>query len=118
VPVAPRAGDPAFEARVRASFARQGVMTTIGARLTRVAAGAVEIELPFRSDLTQQHGFVHAGVITTIADSACGYAAFSLMPAEASVLTVEYKVNLLAPARGDRFVARGRVVKPGRTLTV
>lgn len=103
---------------MRASFARQSVMTTIGARLTRVTPGAVEIELPFRSDLTQQHGFVHAGVITTIADSACGYAAFSLMSAEASVLTVEYKVNLLAPARGDRFVARGRVMKPGRTLTV
>ena len=103
---------------MRASFARQSVMTTIGARLTRVTPGAVEIELPFRSDLTQQHGFVHAGVITTIADSACGYAAFSLMPAEASVLTVEYKVNLLAPAHGDRFVARGRVMRPGRTLTV
>jgi uncharacterized protein (TIGR00369 family) len=118
VPAAPPPRDQAFEVRVRASFARQSVMTTIGARLTRVTPGAVEIELPFRSDLTQQHGFVHAGVITTIADSACGYAAFSLMPAEASVLTVEYKVNLLAPARGDRFVARGRVMKPGRTLTV
>jgi uncharacterized protein (TIGR00369 family) len=83
-----------------------------------VSPGAVEIELPFRGDLTQQHGFVHAGIVTTIADSACGYSAFSLMPASASVLTVEYKVNLLAPARGERFVARGRVTKPGRTLTV
>jgi uncharacterized protein (TIGR00369 family) len=110
--------DPDYEARVRASFACQGIMATIGARLLRVSPGAVEIELPFRGDLTQQHGFVHAGIVTTIADSACGCSAFSLMPASASVLTVEYKVNLLAPARGERFVARGRVTKPGRTLTV
>lgn len=110
--------DPRFESRVHESFALQTVMTTIGARLARVAPGEVDIELPFRRDLCQQHGFVHAGVITTIADSSCGYAALSLMPPEAAVLTVEYKVNLLAPAQGDRFVARGRVTKPGRTLTV
>src|SRR5262249_42287659 len=110
--------DPDFEARVRASYARQQVMTTIGANLVAVAPGAVAMELPFRSDLTQQHGFLHAGIVTTIADSACGYAAFSLMPAKAAVLTVEYKVNLLAPAKGERLIARGRVLKPGRTLTV
>jgi uncharacterized protein (TIGR00369 family) len=110
--------DPAFEPRVRASFARQTVMATIGARLTRVAPGAVDIELAFRDDLCQQHGFLHAGIVTTIADSACGYAALSLMPADAAVLTVEFKVNLLAPARGDRLVARGRVTRAGRTLTV
>lgn len=110
--------DPGFETRVRASFARQRVMQTIGARLARVVPGETVIELPFRDDLTQQHGFVHAGIVTTIADSACGYAAFTLMPAGASVLTVEYKVNLLAPARGERMIARARVTRPGRTLTV
>lgn len=110
--------DPGFAARVRSSFARQTLMKTLGAVLRGVAPGAVEIELPFREDLCQQHGFLHAGVVTSIADSACGYAALSLMPADAAVLTVEFKVNLLAPARGDRFVARGRVAKPGRTLTV
>jgi uncharacterized protein (TIGR00369 family) len=113
---APR--DPAFEKRIRASFARQTIMATIGATLRSVTPGAVEIELPFRSDLCQQHGFLHAGVVTTIADSACGYAALSLMPPEAAVLTVEFKVNLLAPARGSRFVARGRVSRPGRSLTI
>jgi uncharacterized protein (TIGR00369 family) len=112
------AQDPRFEARVRASFACQQVMKTIGATLTRVSAGDVEIELPFRQDLTQQHGFLHAGIVTTIADSACGYAALSLMPPEASVLTVEYKVNLLSPARGMLMIARGRVLRPGRSLTV
>jgi uncharacterized protein (TIGR00369 family) len=110
--------DPGFESRVRASFARQEVMRTIGARLLTVEPGVVEIELPFRSDLTQQHGFLHAGIVTTIADSSCGYAALSLMAPEAAVLTVEYKVNLLAPARGERVVARGSVLRPGRTLTV
>ena len=110
--------DPEFEPRVRASFARQSVMATIGARLARVAPGAVEIELAFRDDLCQQHGFLYAGIVTTIADSACGYAALSLMPADAAVLTVEFKVNLLAPARGERLVARGRVTRAGRTLTV
>lgn len=110
--------DPAFEARVRASFGRQGIMTLIGARMTRVAPGLVEIELPYRADLCQQHGFFHAGITSTIADSAGGYAAYSLMPADASVLTTEFKINLLAPADGDLLRALGRVVKPGRTLTV
>ncbi len=110
--------DPGFEARVRASFDRQRFMTLIGARMTRVEPGLVEIELPYRADLTQQHGFFHAGITATIADSAGGYAAYSLMPADASVLTTEFKINLLAPADGEFLRARGRVVKPGRTLTV
>ena len=110
--------DAAFEQRVRSSFARQRVMSTIGARLTSISPGEVVIELPFREDLTQQHGYLHAAITTAIVDSACGYAAYSLMPAEAAVLTVEYKVNFLAPAAGRRFVACGRVLKPGRTLTV
>jgi uncharacterized protein (TIGR00369 family) len=110
--------DPQFSERVRASFALQRVMTTIGAQLTTVEAGLVEIELPFRADLTQQDGYLHAGITTTIVDSACGYAALSLMPEASSVLTVEYKVNLVAPARGEKFIATGRVVRPGRTLTL
>jgi uncharacterized protein (TIGR00369 family) len=112
------ARDPAFEQRVRSSFGRQTMMKTIGATLRSVAPGLVEIELPFRDDLCQQHGFLHAGAVTAIADNACGYAALSLMPPGAAVLTVELKINLLAPARGSRFVARGRVTRPGRTLTV
>lgn len=110
--------DPQFAARVRASFARQPMMQTIGATLETVAPGRADISLPFRSDLTQQHGYLHAGVVATIADSACGYAAYTLMPAGASVLTVEYKINLLSPATGDRFVARASVIRPGRTLTI
>lgn len=110
--------DPDFATRVRASFGRQGVMELIGADLVRVEPGLVEIALPFKPGLTQQHGFFHAGITSTIADSAGGYAAFSLFPADSSVLTVEYKINLVAPADGDRLVAVGRVVKPGRTLTV
>jgi uncharacterized protein (TIGR00369 family) len=110
--------DPAFAARVRASFARQSIMTLIGAALTRVEPGLVEIKLPFRADLCQQHGFFHAGVTSTIADSAGGYAAYSLFPAKSSVLTTEYKINLLAPAAGEHLRAVGRVVKPGRTLTI
>ena len=109
--------DPAFAARVRASFARQPAMVLIGARLTRVEPGTTEIELPFRPQLTQQKGFVHGGILGMIADSACGYAAYSLMPASSSLVTVEYKINILAPARGD-LVARGQVIRPGRTLTV
>ena len=93
-------------------------MSTIGARLARVVAGEVEIRVPFRANLTQQHGFLHAGVVTSALDSACGYAAFSLMPAGAGVLSVEFKTNLLAPARGDELIARGRVVRAGRTVTV
>ncbi len=110
--------DPDFAVRVRASFARQNIMDLIGARLTRVEPGLVEIELPYRAELTQQHGFVHAGITSTIADTAGGYAAFTLFPADASVLTTEFKINLLAPADGELLRARGRVLKPGRTLTV
>jgi len=93
-------------------------MRTIGASLTTIEPGVVEIVLPFREDLTQQHGFLHAGVIATILDSACGYAAFSLMPADKAVLSVEYKINLLAPAKGQRFIAKAQVIKAGRNLTV
>ena len=112
------AANPAFEARVRASFARQAAMRLIGARLAEVAAGRCTIELPVHADLTQQHGFVHGGIVGMIADSAGGYSAFSLMPADASILTVEFKINLLAPARGELLVAAGMVVKPGRTLSI
>ncbi len=109
--------DPEFGIRVRASFARQAMMATLGAMLERVAPGEVDIRLPFRADLTQQHGFLHAGAMTTVVDSACGYAALTLMPAGAAVLTVEFKVNLMAPGDGESIVARGRVLKAGRTLT-
>ena len=112
------AGDPAFETRVRESFARQTLMATIGASLGRVAPGEAEILLPFRADLCQQHGFFHAGITATIADSAAGYAAFSLFPADSSVLTSEFKLHLLAPAAGERLRAAGRVLKPGRMLTI
>lgn len=107
-----------YEARVRASFARQKIMETIGADLTRVEAGTVEIEMDFKPELTQQHGFLHAGIISTSLDSACGYAAYSLMPEDAAVLTIEFKVNLLSPGRGERFLFRGSVTKPGRTIIV
>jgi uncharacterized protein (TIGR00369 family) len=110
--------DPDYEARVRASCGRQQVMATIGATLTRVVPGEVEIRLPYRADLTQQHGFMHAGIIATIADSACGYAAFTLMPADAAVLSIEFKINMVAPARGESFIARARVIRAGRSITV
>lgn len=110
--------DPDYETRVRASFARQKAMRTIGAELTMVTPGIVEIEMPYDDTLTQQHGFLHAGIISTALDSACGYAAFSVMPAEAAVLTIEFKVNLLAPGKGSRFLFRGTVTKPGRTIIV
>ena len=109
--------DPHFAARIRASFGRQKAMGLIGASLTHVAPGAVEVALPFRDDLTQQKGFVHGGIIGMIADTACGYAAFSLMPADSSLVTVEYKINILAPAMSS-LTARGEVVKAGRTLTI
>jgi uncharacterized protein (TIGR00369 family) len=112
------ARDPDYERKVRDSFARQAAMRTFGARLLRVAPGEVDIELPFAPELTQQNGFLHAGVVTAVVDSACGYAAHSLMAPGADVLSVEFKVNLLAPALGERFVARGRVLRGGRTLTV
>lgn len=110
--------DPDFEARVRDSFARQRMMSSLGATLVAVRPGEVEIALPFRDDLTQQHGYLHAAAITAIADSACRYAAYSLMSPGDEVLSVEFKMNLLAPAAGERFVAIGRVLKSGRTLTV
>lgn len=110
--------DPDFGDRVRASFARQRLMRTLGAELAAVRRGEVEIELPFRDELTQQHGYLHAAAITAIVDSACGYAALTLMEPEVEVLTVEFKVNLLAPAAGERFLAVGRVLRSGRTLTV
>jgi len=104
--------------RVRASFAKQRVMTTIGATLERVEPGEVTIAMPPNPALTQQHGYLHAGIIATIADSACGYAALSLMPDDAAVLSIEFKTNMLARAEGERFIARGRVIKPGRTIMV
>lgn len=110
--------DPDFERRVRDSFARQAVMQTIGARLLRVEPGETEIELAIVPGLGQQNGFLHAGIVTTVLDSACGYAAHSLMPAGSDVLSVEFKVNLLAPAAGERLVARARVLRAGRTLSV
>lgn len=107
-----------YEARVRRSFSRQGAMRLIGATMTEVAPGYCAIELVPRPELTQQHGYVHAGIVSTIVDSAGGYAGFTLFPEDSSVLTVEFKLNLLAPAGGDRLVAEGFVVKPGRTLAI
>jgi uncharacterized protein (TIGR00369 family) len=109
---------PDFEARVRASFARQAAMHTLGATLAMVKPGQVEITLPWAEPLTQQHGFLHAGMVATALDSACGYAGFSLMAADAAVLTIEFKINLLAPAQGQSFRMVGTVIKPGRTVTV
>ena len=113
-----KAVDPDYETRVRDSFARQKMMRTIGAELTRVSPGVVEIEMPFSEALTRQHGFLHAGVISTALDSACGYAAYSMMPADAAILTIEFKINLLSPGKGERFLFRGEVTKPGRTIMV
>ncbi len=110
--------DPEFRRRVMASFDRQNIMRTIGAEVVRLAPGEIELAMPHDPALTQQHGFLHAGVVATALDSACGYAAFSLMPADAAVLTVEFKVNLLAPAKGELFRFRAQVIKPGRTITV
>ncbi len=110
--------DENFETRIRTSFEKQGIMHTIGGQLLKVEPGEVQIELPFSEALTQQHGFIHAGILTTIVDSACGYAASTLMPFASEVLTVEYKVNFISPAKGENFLAIGRVVKPGRSLTV
>lgn len=112
------ASDPLFAGRVRDSFARQNAMAFIGAQLTRVEPGHVEIELPYREELTQQHKFFHGGITTMIADSAAGYAAYSMFPADSSVLTVEFKMSLLAPAGGEKLIASAKVVKPGRTLTL
>jgi len=109
---------PAFASVVQASFERQGLMKTLGATLDRIEPGRIDISVRYRDSLSQQHRFLHAAVTTAIADTACGYAALSLMPAGSEVLTVEFKVNLLRPAAGTCFVAEGRVVKPGKTITV
>jgi uncharacterized protein (TIGR00369 family) len=110
--------DPKFAARVRENFGRQRVMETIGARLTIVEPGLVEIEMPFRDDLTQQHGYLHAGIVTTVVDSACGYAAMSLTEAGSEILSIEFKINLVSPAKGELLRARARVVRSGRNITV
>jgi uncharacterized protein (TIGR00369 family) len=110
--------DPDYAERVRTSFSRQRVMDFIGAQLAGLQAGYCEIHLPYRPELSQQDGYFHAGIISTIADSAGGYAGYTLMPAGSRVLTVEYKLNLLAPGKGERLIARGRVVKAGRTLVI
>jgi uncharacterized protein (TIGR00369 family) len=119
--VAQEAGDPEWresEARVRSSFARQGLMATLGATLESIAPGIVEVAVRPRAAISQQHGFVHAGAVTAIADSAAGYAALTLMPLGTGVLSAEFKINLLAPAVGERIIARGKVVRAGRTLTI
>ncbi|MDP3083985.1 MAG: PaaI family thioesterase [Rubrivivax sp.] len=110
--------DADFEARVRDSFARQPAMATLGVAMAEVTPGRVVLAMTHRADLTQQHGFLHAGIVATALDSACGYAAFSLMPPEAAVLTIEFKINLLAPARGPLLRFEGRVTKAGRTISV
>jgi len=110
--------DPAYAQRIRESFGRQGLMRHLGASLVDVQPGITEIRANRREELTQQHGYFHAGVSAALADSACGYAAYTLMPADASVLTVEYKINLVAPADGDELIARARVIRSGRTLKV
>src|SRR6186997_1331099 len=110
--------DECAEERIRSSFARQGLMHTLGASLVRVAPGHVEIAIRPSPAISQQHGFIHAGAVAAIADSAAGYAALTMMPPGRGVLTTEFKINLLAPATGDRIVARARVIKAGRTLTL
>lgn len=110
--------DSQFRERVRTSFARQKAMRTIGAELTAVEYGAVEIEMPYSDAFTQQHGFLHAGILSTALDSACGFAAFTIMPEDTAVLTIEFKINLMSPGRGERFLFRGEVTKPGSTIIV
>jgi uncharacterized protein (TIGR00369 family) len=110
--------NPDFEAMLRSSFAKQGVMAHIGAQMGKVSPGYCEIRLPYSDDVSQQYGFFHGGIVGTIADSAGGYAAFSLMADGDGILTVEYKINLIAPADGDMLIARGQVIRPGRSLTV
>lgn len=113
-----KTSDPDFETRVRDSFLCQKLMTTLGAELAAIAPGEITIEMPFCDDFAQQDGFIHAGIVTAIADSACGYAAWTLLPAGDGILSVEFKVNLLAPAAGEKLIARARVVRAGRTLIV
>jgi uncharacterized protein (TIGR00369 family) len=110
--------NPNYEQRAREAFARQGIMQTIGASISKCAPGSFEITLPYDDRLSQQHGFLHGGIVATILDSACGFAAFTLMAEDAEILSIEFKTNFLAPAHGDTFFARGQVVKPGRTITV
>lgn len=110
--------NPDFLKRTVESFERQQVMKTLGVRIVRADAGFAELEMPYSQEFTQQHGFLHAGIVSTVLDSACGYAAFSLMSADAAVLTIEFKINLMAPASGERFLFRAEVTKPGRTITV
>ena len=110
--------NPSFAREIKESFAKQTIMALIGAELSRIEPGLIEITLPYRPDLAQQHGYLHAGIVATIADSACGYAAYSLMPPNSEVLSVEFKVNLLRPAKGESFAAVAEVVKAGKTLTV
>ena len=110
--------DPDWQTRCRDSFARQTIMATMGAQLTHLEPGASEIEMPFNAAFTQQHGFLHAGTIATVLDSACGYAALTVMEADAAILTIEFKVNLLSPGKGERFLFRGKVIKPGRTILI
>lgn len=107
-----------YKEKVSGSFDRQEAMKTLNVSIQRIHPGEVELALPHQKSLTQQHGFIHAGIISTVLDSACGYAAFSLMPENAAVLTIEFKINLLAPAQGERFLAVGKVKKPGRNITV
>ena len=109
---------PDFSGRIARSFGKQAAMRLIGAELTRIEHGTVEIELPFDEKLTQQHGFLHAGVISAVLDTACGYAAYSVIDADAAILTIEFKVNLMSPGRGERFLFRGEVTKPGSTIIV
>ena len=116
--MAHQVSNPLFAEDIKRSFASQSIMGLIGAKLNLVEPGIVEVTLPYRNDLTQQDGYLHAGIVTTIVDSAAGYAAYSLMPPGSEVLSVEFKVNLLRPARAETFVARAEVLKPGRTLTV
>ncbi len=113
-----RAADAAYEARVRESFARQGAMVHLGATIRSLGPGRCEIALPFRPELSQQHGYFHAGIVSAIVDSAGGYAALTLFAAQSEVLTVEFKINLIAPADGELLIADGRVVRAGRTLTI
>ncbi|MGQ9371178.1 PaaI family thioesterase [Azospirillum sp. ST 5-10] len=110
--------DPGWEARCRASFAAQPIVRTLGVEMARLEPGFCEMRLPFRTELTQQHGFFHAGMVSMLADNAGGFAAYTLMPAGTEVLAVEFKINLMAPAKGEVMIARARVLKPGRTLTV
>ena len=110
--------NPEFAARVRENFARQAALRLIGAELTRIEPGVVDIEVPYRPDLAQQHGYFHGGIVGIVADGAAGGAAFSVMPADSTVLSAEYKINFIAPAEGERLIARGRVLKPGRTLCI